>query len=94
MSLHATQIQVSERVKSLLSKSLKERQLAGHFQKRMSVIYKASFGRLNQDIADDLKCSMVKVRKWRDKWKLHKETLFKFEAGYDSLSQRGTKQTM
>ncbi len=75
MSRHATQIQVSERAKSLLSKSLKERQLAGHFQKRMSVIYKASFGRHNQDIADDLKCSVVTVRKWRDKWKLQEETI-------------------
>ena len=79
MARVATPIKVSERGRSILSKTLNQRQLEGHFQKRMSIVYQASSGIQNQDIAKDLRCSVVTVRKWRVKWRSEQESLIKLE---------------
>ena len=85
MALKAPQIKVSKRMASLLLKTLNQRQLSGHYKKRMTIIRRGSLGDDNQDIAKDLQCSPVTVRKWRNKWKSEEESLIEFEKNINSF---------
>ncbi len=69
MSRQAVQITVSKRVEELLKSSIQKRNIESHYQKRMNIIYQSSLGKENQDIAREMKCSPVTVRKWRKRWK-------------------------
>jgi transposase len=69
MSRQAVKITISKRVGALLTSSINKRNIEYHFQKRMNIIYKGSLGHENQDIAKEMACSPVTVRKWRKRWK-------------------------
>ena len=68
MSRHAVQITISGRVADLLMSSIQKRNIESHYQKRMNIVYQSSLGKENQDIAMEMKCSPVTVRKWRKRW--------------------------
>lgn len=48
------------------------------------MIYKGSLGRENQDIAKEMACSPVTVRKWRKRWKTFEGVIEQTEMGIDS----------
>jgi len=84
MSRQAVQITVSKRVEDLLISSIQKRNIESHYQKRMSIIYKSSLGHKNQDIAMEMKCSPVTVRKWRKRWKIFEDVIKKLEMDIDN----------
>jgi len=69
MSRQAVKITISKQVGELLKSSINKRNIEFHFKKRMDIIYKGSLDKENQEIAKELDCSPVTVRKWRKKWK-------------------------
>ena len=81
MSRHAVQITISKRVEGLLISSIKKRNIESHYQKRMSIIYQSSLGTENQEIAREMKCSPVTVRKWRKRWKTFEDAIKQIEMG-------------
>jgi len=84
MSRQALQITVSKRVEDLLISSIKKRNIESHYQKRMNIIYQSSLGKENQDIAKEMKCSPVTVRKWRKRWKTFESAIEQIEMELDS----------
>ncbi len=84
MSRQAIKITISKRVEELLASSINKRNIETHFQKRMNIIYKSSLGHENQDIAKELSCSPVTVRKWRKRWKTFEKVIEQTEMGIDS----------
>jgi len=84
MSRQAVQITVSKRVGELLISSIQKRNIESHYQKRMSIIYQSSLGKKNQDIAREMKCSPVTVRKWRKRWKIFEDVIKQIEIELDS----------
>ena len=50
----------------------------------MNIIYQSSLGKENQDIAMEMKCSVVTVRKWRKRWKTYERVIQQIEIELDS----------
>ena len=86
MSRKALQIAVSEQVSELLMGSIKKRNIESHYQKRMHIIHLSSLGNENQDIARELGCSPVTVRKWRKRWKTFEGVIKQTEMEIDNKS--------
>ena len=84
MSRKALQITISKRVEDLFISSIKKRNIESHYQKRMNIIYQSSHGKENQDIAKEMKCSPVTVRKWRKRWKTFEYVIIELEIGLDN----------
>ena len=84
MSRQAIQITISKRVGGLLISSIQKRTMESHFQKRMNIIYQSSLGKQNQDIATEMKCSPVTVRKWRKRWKTFESVIKQIEKELDN----------
>lgn len=79
MSRQAVQITISDRVMDLLKSSIQKRTIESHYQKRMDIIHQSSLGKENQDIAREMKCSPVTVRKWRKRWKTFEDVIIQLE---------------
>ncbi len=84
MSRNAVEIKVSKGVVDILVSSLNKRQIESHYKKRMEIIYQSSLGIDNQDIARDMTCSVVTVRKWRKRWSTFEDVITKLEAELDA----------
>ena len=84
MSRQALQITVSKRVEELLISSIQKRNIESHYQKRMNIIYLSSLGMQNQDIASEMKCSPVTVRKWRKRWVTFEDVIMQLEVELDN----------
>lgn len=56
----------------------------------MNIIYKSSLGRENQDIAEEMNCSPVTVRKWRKKWKTFEGVIEQTENEIDNGTSHNT----
>jgi len=84
MSRQAVQITISKRVESLLISSIQKRNIESHYKKRMDIIYQSSLGKENQDIAREMNCSPVTVRKWRKRWKAFEGAIKQTEKEIDS----------
>jgi transposase len=84
MSRQAVQITVSKRVGELLIGSVRKRNIESHYQKRMNIIYQSSLGKENQDIAREMNCSPVTVRKWRKRWKTFEVVVKQIEKEIDN----------
>jgi transposase len=79
----ALQITVSKRVEELLLSSIQKRNIESHYQKRMNIVYLSSLGMQNEDIAYEMKCSPVTVRKWRKKWATFEDVILQLEVELD-----------
>ena len=83
MSRQAVQITISKRVGELLKSSIQKRNIEFHYQKRMNIIYQSSLCKENQDIAREMNCSPVTVRKWRKRWKTYESVIKQLEMDMD-----------
>jgi transposase len=84
MSRQAVQITISKRVEELLKSAIQRRNIESHYKKRMNIIYRSSLGNENQDIAKEMNCSPVTVRKWRSRWKTYESVIRQMEMDIDS----------
>ena len=84
MSRLALQITISKQVEELLISSIQRRNIESHYQNRMNIIYQSSLGKQNQDIASEMKCSPVTVRKWRKRWVTFENVITQLEVELDN----------
>lgn len=84
MSRLAVKTTVSRRVEELLLMSIRKRNIEFHYQRRMNIIYQSSLGMQNQDIASEMQCSPVTVRKWRKRWVVFETVITQLEAEIDN----------
>lgn len=79
MSRKAQKIELTERCLFLIEKELKRHQLEKHHALRLNIILKSYQEMQNQDIAKVLGCDEKTVRRWRSRFREHREALSVYE---------------
>lgn len=82
MSRTALEINVSQRVLSLIEQEKNRRHLESHIWLRIHIVYYSIEGKRNIDIAHELRCHEKTVRKWRKRFWEHQQLLEVYEQGH------------
>ena len=69
----------------LIAKERNRRNLEAHLSLRFGIIYFSLEGNSNIEIADLLGCHEKTVRKWRNRFWRHQQSLTTYEQGHDSM---------